>query len=111
MKKKNIAILFGGASAEYLISLQSAYAVITHLDTDKYVPVLVGVTKQGHWFHYRGDAEDILRDTWCDPKYCVQEEHRPRGIRHRRTKFHQIGCRFPNYARLIWRRRNGSGPS
>ena len=72
MKKKNIAILFGGASAEYLISLQSAYAVITHLDTDKYVPVLVGVTKQGHWFHYRGDAEDILSDTWCDPKYCVQ---------------------------------------
>lgn len=70
-KEKHCHSLWRGV-AEYLISLQSAYAVITHLDTDKYVPVLVGVTKQGHWFHYRGDAEDILSDTWCDPKYCVQ---------------------------------------
>ena len=32
----------------------------------------MGVTKQGHWFHYCGDAEDILSDTWCDPKHCAQ---------------------------------------
>ena len=28
--KKKIAILFGGCSSEYEVSLQSAYAVITH---------------------------------------------------------------------------------
>ena len=43
MEKKVLAILFGGASPEHDISLQSAHAVITHLDTKKYAPVLVGI--------------------------------------------------------------------
>lgn len=30
--RKQIAILFGGCSPEYSVSLQSAYSVITHID-------------------------------------------------------------------------------
>lgn len=71
MKKKMLAILFGGLSSEYSVSLQSAHAVIAHLDTEKYEPVLVGITKQGHWFRYRGSEEAILHDKWCKPKYCT----------------------------------------
>ena len=32
MKKQTLAVLFGGCSSEYDISLQSAHAVLTHLD-------------------------------------------------------------------------------
>lgn len=32
MQKRKLAVLFGGCSSEYDISLQSAHAVLTHLD-------------------------------------------------------------------------------
>ena len=51
MKKHVIAVLFGGCSTEYEISLQSARAVLEHLDRQKYVPLPVGITKGGRWLH------------------------------------------------------------
>ena len=48
--KKKIAILFGGCSSEYEVSLQSAYAVITHIDTEAYEPVLIGIARDGKWY-------------------------------------------------------------
>lgn len=69
--KKVVAVLFGGASPEYSVSLQSAHAVITHIDTDKYLPVPIGITKEGHWFRYGGAVVNLLSDTWCDPEYCT----------------------------------------
>ena len=71
MNKKTIGILFGGMSAEYHISLQSAHAVITHLNTERIEPVLIGVNRLGHWFRYHGSVDHILDDTWCNPKYCT----------------------------------------
>ena len=47
MKRKKIAIIFGGCSSEYEVSLQSAYAVITHIDQEKYEMVLIGIDQQG----------------------------------------------------------------
>ena len=44
-KRKKIAILFGGCSTEYEVSLQSAYSVIEHLDTEKYEPVMIGLER------------------------------------------------------------------
>ncbi len=38
MKKYNVAVLFGGCSPEYSISLESAHAVITHMDRARYSP-------------------------------------------------------------------------
>lgn len=32
--RKKIAVIFGGCSPEYSVSLQSAYAVISHMDTE-----------------------------------------------------------------------------
>ncbi len=71
MDKKNIVVLFGGVSAEYAISLQSAHAVITHLNTAKYVPVLVGITREGRWLRYRGPAAKLLDDSWQAPEHCT----------------------------------------
>ena len=71
MQKKNIAILFGGCSSEYAISLQSAYAVLTHMDTQQYQPICIGITKQGHWLLYEGDFCHLLDDTWQQQTACT----------------------------------------
>lgn len=60
----NLAVLFGGCSTEYAVSLQSAHAVITHLDPEKYTPVLIGITRDGRWLHYTGDVSAVAGDTW-----------------------------------------------
>ncbi|MFZ5982194.1 MAG: D-alanine--D-alanine ligase [Patescibacteria group bacterium] len=49
MKKKNIAILFGGKSAEHEVSLISAKNVIRAIDRKKYQPILLGIDKKGKW--------------------------------------------------------------
>lgn len=64
MEKRKIAVLFGGCSPEYSVSLQSAHGVITHMDREKYEPVLVGITPEGDWFHYTGEVDRIGADTW-----------------------------------------------
>ncbi|MEA4846783.1 MAG: D-alanine--D-serine ligase VanG [Clostridiaceae bacterium] len=72
MNKLKIAVLFGGCSTEYDISLQSAYSVITHLDRSKYSPVLLGITPSGEWFHFSGELVKIKENTWYNPSDCVQ---------------------------------------
>ncbi len=70
-QRKRIAILFGGCSPEYGVSLQSAYSVITHLDREKYEPVLIGISNAGDWFQYVGEIEKIPADTWCNENDCI----------------------------------------
>lgn len=69
--KKTIAILFGGCSPEHDVSLQSAHAVISHMDTDAYQLILIGITREGDWYLYEGPWDNILADTWhkdcCTP--------------------------------------------
>ena len=64
--KKNIAILFGGKSSEYEVSLSSSYALLSNIDREKYNLYTIGITKDGVWYLYEGDIEDIRRGTWCD---------------------------------------------
>lgn len=64
MKKMKLAILFGGNSPEYPVSLQSAYAIIKALDEKRYEKILIGITKDGSWYRYYGDIEHIKNDTW-----------------------------------------------
>lgn len=72
MKKLKIAILFGGNSPEYPVSLQSAYAIIKALDENRYDKILIGITKDGSWYRYYGDIEHIKDDSWhCNLSNCV----------------------------------------
>ena len=48
-KKPTLAVLFGGNSPEYSVSLQSAYAVLTNLDGEKYHILPLGITQTGRW--------------------------------------------------------------
>lgn len=71
MDKLNLAVFFGGCSPEYSVSLQSAHAVLTNLDPRKYRPVMIGITREGRWFHFTGDVEKIPADRWQNPADCT----------------------------------------
>jgi D-alanine-D-alanine ligase len=63
-KRLRVGVLFGGRSGEHEVSLVSAASVIRGLDPDKYEPVPVGITKDGHWLVGEGAAKllpDILK--------------------------------------------------
>jgi len=64
MMKKKIAILFGGYSTEYNVSLQSANSIIRNINDEIYEKVLIGITREGNWFRYYGTTNNILNDTW-----------------------------------------------
>jgi len=66
MQKKKIAIIYGGNSAEYEVSLQSAASVFEHINPDKYNIIPIGITKKGEWYHYTGEYKNISNDTWIE---------------------------------------------
>lgn len=69
--KKNIAVIFGGCSPEYRVSLESAYAVIVNLDSTRYHPVMTGISESGSWYLYSGAPEKLLNNTWCNEADCI----------------------------------------
>lgn len=60
----NIAVLFGGNSSEYGVSLQSASSVMENLSQEKYQVYPIGITPEGEWFYFKGDVEAIKKDHW-----------------------------------------------
>jgi D-alanine-D-alanine ligase len=56
-KRLRVGVLFGGRSGEHEVSLASAASVIRGLDLDKYEPVPIGITKDGHWLVGEGAAK------------------------------------------------------
>lgn len=65
MKKKiRVAVLFGGKSTEHEVSCVSAYSIIRNLDKEKYEPVMIGITKDGNWFHFTGSLEKVKDGSW-----------------------------------------------
>ena len=65
-KKKTLAVLFGGHSSEYEVSLQSAAAVLEAVDTEQFDPLPIGITKDGDWYHYLGTYSVIAAGAWAD---------------------------------------------
>jgi D-alanine--(R)-lactate ligase len=45
----SIAILFGGCSEEHDVSVKSAIEVAASIDTQRYEPIYIGITKRGVW--------------------------------------------------------------
>ena len=66
MEKKVIAVLFGGNSSEYEVSLQSASSVLENINREKYEVVPIGITRQGDWFHYKGETNKVKDNTWSE---------------------------------------------
>jgi D-alanine---D-serine ligase len=80
MKRLKIAVLFGGCSPEYSVSLQSAAAVLQNMDSSKYEAVMVGISKMGDWYSYTGPIEKISKMTLgltrksALPPWCCRTE-------------------------------------
>lgn len=68
MNKTKLAILFGGKSDEYSVSLHSAAAIIKNVPEDLFDVTLIGITKDGKWLHYEGTADKVNDDTWHQEK-------------------------------------------
>lgn len=49
MSRLKLGIVFGGASEEHPVSVKSAQEVAKNLDTEKYEPLYIGITRDGAW--------------------------------------------------------------
>ena len=54
--RKRIAVIFGGHSSEYEVSLQSAFSVLQNINENKFEVFPVGITREGEWYHYTGNS-------------------------------------------------------
>lgn len=63
--KQNLAILFGGKSSEYEVSLSSAFALLENINKEKYNIFKIGITKEGRWYLFEGSNEMIRDGSWC----------------------------------------------
>ena len=88
-KKLRVAVLFGGCSTEYDVSLQSSYAVITKLNKERYEIIQIGITPQGDWFRFFGSPEQIANDTWRKSGQCISAIISPDRNTHGLVEFHQ----------------------
>lgn len=64
MRKLSVAVIFGGVSSEYSVSLRSARFVLENLDRERFDPLAVGITEDGRWYLYEGPVESIADDSW-----------------------------------------------
>lgn len=64
-----VAIIFGGQSKEHEISLASAAFVIRNIDRSKYDVYHIGITKDGKWFEYNGEVDNIQKGLWEKDEY------------------------------------------
>jgi D-alanine---(R)-lactate ligase len=49
MKSLKVVILFGGCSEEHDVSVKSATQIAASIDTQKYEPIYIGITRDGVW--------------------------------------------------------------
>jgi D-alanine--(R)-lactate ligase len=66
MNRLKIGVIFGGCSEEHPISVKSAQEVAKNLDTQKYEPFYIGITRSGAWKLCDGPAAD-WEDGSCRP--------------------------------------------
>lgn len=83
--QKKIAVIFGGNSTEYEVSLQSAFSVFENINHDKYDIIPIGITRNGDWYHYKGRYENIANNTWSGDRdnlypVTVSVSHSQKGI-------------------------------
>src|SRR5690625_1000668 len=71
MEKTKVGIIFGGKSAEHEVSLQSAKNIIDALDREIFVPILIGIDKDGNWHEYNEDSYLVNKN---DPKKIALNE-------------------------------------
>jgi len=64
MKKQKLAIIFGGKSTEYSVSLESVFSVLSNIDQTKFEIYMIGINQNGEWKHFDDNISKIQNDTW-----------------------------------------------
>jgi len=59
MDKLKVGVIFGGKSSEHDVSKVSGTSVITNLDKEKYDILPIYINKDGNWYTYDKDINDI----------------------------------------------------
>ncbi len=106
MSKLRIAVLFGGASTEYEVSLLSASSVLRNIPEDQYDVIKIGITKEGAWYLYSGPIHLIEQNTWQTNRYltpvALSPDRKSPGILHftgregyEHCELLNIDCVFP----------------
>lgn len=103
MNRKKLAVLFGGRSEEYEISLQSASGVLENIDSRKYEIIAIGITREGTWYRYKGGFNNIADDSWWKNEneitpVTVSRENNAGGIiefSHGKCSFTKLDLAFP----------------
>ncbi len=54
--KKNIALIFGGKSAEHEVSLRSAKNIYNAIDKSLFSVTLIGISKEGTWYKFKDES-------------------------------------------------------
>lgn len=72
--KKKVAVLFGGQSTEHEVSRASATSVLKNIDQTKYDIYPIGITKDGLWFEYTGELDNIENGEWETDEYFKMPE-------------------------------------
>lgn len=57
-KKINLAIIFGGRSAEHEVSINSARNIVAAINKSKYEIILIGIDRKGNWYQFK--KEELL---------------------------------------------------
>lgn len=70
MAKTRLCVLFGGATKDHKLSLQSAHSVLNGLSKEKYDVTPVGITRAGRWLYFPGDYGEIADGTWEQNSDC-----------------------------------------
>ena len=92
-----LALIFGGRSAEHEISLASARFVAAMLDSSRYDVIPVGITRDGRWVLPRdldGALTDGLDEAQSDRVHLVVDPVRP-GLRLADGAFRPLDFAFP----------------
>ncbi|MBQ8180406.1 MAG: D-alanine--D-alanine ligase [Ruminococcus sp.] len=102
MAKIKAAVIFGGTSREYRLSLASASEIIRNIPTDDYEVICIGITKKGRWLYFPGDPSEIADGSWEMNPDCVSAIISPdpihRGvvtIENGEASFRRIDVAFP----------------
>lgn len=68
MEKIKVAVVFGGQSSEYDVSLHSTASVLRNMP-QQYDVVTFGITRDGHWYQCTGSIDSIEHDQWQESSF------------------------------------------
>ena len=67
MAKKRVVVLYGGRADEHSISCISTAGVLGAMDTERFEPIPVGITKDGKWIMARIRVAGTWTAASCRP--------------------------------------------